>query len=64
MTYAKEKKKEKEEEGEMNKKKRRSKRGRRRKKRIGGGEWKAKNVSKLVNTTQALSRKRERRGKY
>lgn len=63
MSFAKEKK-EKEQEGEK-KKKRRRKRGRRREKRIGRGEeQKAKDVSKLVSTTQGLSRKREQRGKY
>lgn len=47
------------------KRKRGGERGRRREKRIGRGEeQKAKDVSKLVSTTQGLSRKRELRGKY
>lgn len=57
MSFAKEK------EGEKKKKRRRNG-GRREEKSIGRGEQKAKDVSKLVSTTQGLSRKRELRGKY
>lgn len=56
MSFAKEKEREK-------KKKRRRNRGRKEKS-IGRGEQKAKDVSKLVSTTQGLSRKKELRGKY